>query len=73
MKIIFHHPKRVEEIKGPRKVSQLLKELAILPETVLVILKKEGKGEVDELLPPDGQIQDQDQVEIRPVISGGSR
>ena len=73
MKIIFHHPKRVEEIVGPRKVSQLLRELAILPETVLVILKKEGNEELDELLPPDGQINDQDHVEIRPVISGGSR
>ena len=72
MKIIFHHPKRAEEIKGPRRVSHLLKELGILPETVLVILKKEGKEGFDELLPPDGQIEDQDHIEIRPVISGGS-
>ncbi|MBI1824639.1 MAG: thiamine biosynthesis protein ThiS [Nitrospirae bacterium] len=73
MKITFHHPTRILEFCGPRKVSQLLKELEILPETVLVILKKEGTRESDELLPPDSQIGDSDSIEIRPVISGGSR
>jgi sulfur carrier protein len=72
MKVLFQHPRRVQEISGPRKVSQLLKELEILPETVLVILKKDGKGE-DELLPSDGQIEADESIEIRPVISGGSR
>ena len=69
MKVFFHHPKRVEEIKGPKKVEQLLKELDILPETVLVILKKEGE---EELLTEDGRIGDHESVEIRPVISGGA-
>jgi sulfur carrier protein ThiS len=72
MKVLFHHPRRVQELSGSRKVSQLLKELEILPETVLVILKKDGQGE-DELLPPDGQIEADESIEIRPVISGGSR
>lgn len=73
MKIIFHHPNRVEEIKGPKKVAQLLNDLQILPETVLVILKKDGIDESEELLPLDGQIEDNERIEIRPVISGGSR
>ena len=69
MKVIFHHPRRVEEIKGPKRVDQLLKELDILPETVLVILKKDGE---DELLTEEGRIGDLESVEIRPVISGGA-
>ena len=73
MKIYFHHPKRIEEVQGPKKVSQLLRELDILPETVLVILKKGESDSENELLAPDGQVEDGDQVEIRPVISGGAR
>ena len=69
MKVFLHHPRRVEEVKGPRKVDQLLKELEIIPETVLVILKKEGE---EELLTEEGHIGDHESVEIRPVISGGA-
>ncbi|MFI5305542.1 MAG: thiamine biosynthesis protein ThiS [Nitrospiria bacterium] len=73
MKIIFQHPERIKEIKGPMKVEELLIGLNIMPETVLVILRKEGKVESDELLPLDSQIEDHESVEIRPVISGGSQ
>jgi sulfur carrier protein ThiS len=55
------------------KVEELLIGLEIMPETVLVILRKEGKVESDELLPLDSQIEDHESVEIRPVISGGSQ
>ncbi|HXN07219.1 MAG TPA: MoaD/ThiS family protein [Nitrospiria bacterium] len=68
MKVILHHPKRSAEITGPKKVSQILKELDILPETVLVILLT---GEKSELITEEASLSDQDTIEIRPVISGG--
>ena len=49
---------------GRRRVKDLLKELDILPDTVLVIRE-------DELLTGDAVIGDEDVVEVRPVISGG--
>lgn len=51
-------------IPGPKKVHQILKELNILPETVLVIRR-------NELLTEDDTLQDSDALELRPVISGG--
>ena len=70
MKIILHHPKRNSEIHGPKKVSQLLAELGLLPETVLVIRLNGEKGE---LITEEASLRDQDVIEIRPVISGGAR
>ena len=64
MNVHFFHPDRDLEMKGPQQVKALLKALAIVPETVLVI-----RG--DELLTEDETIHDSDRVEIRPVISGG--
>lgn len=69
MKVILHHPKRNADIQGPKKVSQLLRELDILPETVLVILLT---GEKSELITEETSLSDQDTIEIRPVISGGA-
>lgn len=69
MKVILHHPKRNADIRGPKKVSQLLRELDILPETVLVILLT---GEKSELITEEASLSDQDTIEIRPVISGGA-
>jgi sulfur carrier protein ThiS len=71
MKVWLHHPPRVLEIQGPKRVAQLLKELDLFPETVLVILKGD-KDESDQLLPPDIRIEDHQNIEIRPVISGGT-
>jgi sulfur carrier protein len=65
MKVTVHHPKKSLEIKGPKRVSGLLKELGVVPETVLVI-----RG--DELVTEDETLRDEDVVEIRPVISGGT-
>jgi len=45
-------------------VRELLKELEILPETVLVI-----RG--DEMITTDTVVGDEDVIELRPVISGG--
>lgn len=64
MKILLHHPAREATVKGPKRVNQVLRELDILPDTVLVI-----RG--DELIPDDELVADGETIEVRPVISGG--
>jgi sulfur carrier protein len=64
VKVILRYPKREVEIAGSRRVKELLKELSVLPETVLVI-----RG--SELLTPDMLVSADDVIELRPVISGG--
>ncbi|TAL08686.1 MAG: MoaD/ThiS family protein [Nitrospirae bacterium] len=64
MKVLLNHPVREVEMKGPRRVRELLKELSLLPETVLVV-----RG--DELVTEDDMLRDDDRIEIRPVMSGG--
>lgn len=66
MKIKLHHPTREIIIKGPKQVGMLLKELNLRKEAHLVI-----RG--DELVTEDIVLADDQVVEIRPVISGGSR
>ena len=65
MQVQLSHPARMIEIKGPTKVKDLLRELNLVVEAHLVI-----KG--DDLVTEDEMLYDKDQVEIRPVISGGS-
>ncbi len=65
MKVILRNPRREVELTGRRRVKDLLKEFDILPDTVLVI-----RG--DELLTADQVVEENDEVEIRPAISGGS-
>ena len=64
MKVILRNPRREVEVAGRRRVRELLKELEILPETVLVI-----RG--DEMITADTVVGDEDVIELRPVISGG--
>ena len=64
MKILLNHPVREVEVKGPRRVREVLKELNLLPESVLVV-----RG--DDLVTEDELLKDDDRIEIRPVISGG--
>lgn len=64
MKVILRYPKREVEIAGRRRVKDLLRELDVLPETVLVI-----RG--GDLLTGDAVVGDEDVIELRPVISGG--
>jgi len=52
-------------MSGPLRVSALLAKLDIDRDTVLVIRN-------DTLVPGDTVLADGDDVEIRPVISGGS-
>ena len=65
MKIILRYPKREVELPGRRRVKELLRELEVLPETVLVI-----RG--SELLTADTLCEADDLIELRPVISGGA-
>ena len=64
MKIQLSHPERQVEIKGPKRVGDLLRDLNLVSEAFLVI-----RG--DELVTDEEVLADTDQVEIRPVISGG--
>jgi sulfur carrier protein len=64
VKVILRYPKREVDVPGARRVKDLLRELDVLPETVLVI-----RG--SELLTGDAVVAEDDVVELRPVISGG--
>lgn len=65
MKVLLRNPRREVEIAGNRRVKEVLRDLAILPETVLVI-----RG--DELVTADQHVSDADTIELRPVMSGGA-
>lgn len=51
---------------GGRAVRAILDELGVNPDTVLVI--REG-----ELVTRETRLDDADEIEVRPVISGGTR
>ena len=68
MKVILRNPRRELEVSGKRRVKELLKELDILPSTVLVIRR-------DELLTGDTVIGDDDGAiarAIKEVVAGRS-
>ena len=65
MKVLLRNPRREVEIAGNRRVKDVLRDLEILPETVLVI-----RG--DDLITADQVVGDSDTIELRPVMSGGS-
>lgn len=62
----MRNPRREVEVAGTSTVSELLRALDVIPETVLVI--RDG-----ELLLRTDPVGDDDVVELRPVISGGER
>lgn len=66
MKVLLRNPRREVEVTGGRRVKEVLRELDILPETVLVI-----RG--DTMVTADQMVADDDVIELRPVMSGGSR
>jgi sulfur carrier protein len=66
VKVRLRNPDREVEVAGERKVHAVLGELGINPDTVLVIRERE-------LLTREDQVADSDELEIRPVISGGHR
>ena len=65
MKVRLRNPRRDVEITGPKRVDALLADLGINRESVLVI-----RG--DTLVTGDVVLEDADEVEVRPVISGGA-
>lgn len=65
MKVLLRNPRREVEVEGPIRVVALLDRLELNRESVLVV-----RG--DTLVPGDALLEDADEVEIRPVISGGS-
>jgi sulfur carrier protein len=61
----LRNPTRTETVQGPLLVSVLLERLEVNRESVLVIRNRE-------LVAGDTMLDDGDEVEIRPVISGGA-
>jgi sulfur carrier protein len=64
VKVILRNPRREVEVPGGRRVKDVLRELQILPETVLVI-RGDSMITTDQVVGPD------DVIELRPVMSGG--
>jgi len=65
MKVKLRNPDRVVEVSGPSTVAGLLEKLQIVPEAVLVIRDAT-------LLTRDERVAEDDEIEVRPVLSGGS-
>ncbi len=65
MKVVLRNPRREVEVPGGRRVKDILKDLDIIPETVLVI-----RG--DSLITHDQVVDEHDTIELRPVMSGGT-
>jgi sulfur carrier protein len=64
MIVRLRQPRREITIEGGRSVNQLLDELGMNRESFLVI--RNGT-----LAPGDARLDDTDEIEVRPVISGG--
>lgn len=64
MIVRLRHPTREIEIDGPISVTKLLNRLQLHRESVLVI--RNGT-----LVPGDATLGADDEIEVRPVISGG--
>jgi sulfur carrier protein len=65
MRVVLRNPHRELQIAGPLSVGKLLRRLDLNRESVLVV-----RG--DTLVPGDAMLDDDDVIEIRPVISGGA-
>lgn len=64
MKVVLRNPKREIDVPAPRNIAQLLRDLDVVPESVLVIRN-------ETLATHDEKLTEADVVEIRPVMSGG--
>jgi sulfur carrier protein len=64
VRVVLRNPRREVEVPGGRRVKEILRELDVIPETVLVI-----RG--DTLITADQVVADDDVIELRPVMSGG--
>lgn len=63
--MLLRNPRRQLDVPGPKRVDDLLAELALVRESVLVI--RDGTLVLGNALLGEG-----DEVEVRPVISGGA-
>ena len=63
-RVVLRNPRREVEVTGGRPVKDVLRELGIVPETVLVI-----RG--DALMTADQVVREGETIELRPVMSGG--
>jgi sulfur carrier protein len=66
MKVTLRNPDRTVDVTGAKTVKALLDQLRIVPEAVLVIRDST-------LLTRDEHLTDDDELEVRPVLSGGGR
>jgi sulfur carrier protein len=64
VKVKLRNPTRDVEIRGALTVNRLLDDLGLNRESHLVI--RNGT-----LVPGDARLDDSDEIEVRPVISGG--
>ena len=65
VKVRLRNSRRELEVEGPLEVGTLLARLDLNRESVLVI-----RG--DTIVPVDTRLDADDEIEIRPVISGGA-
>jgi sulfur carrier protein len=65
VKVRLRNPDRELDVAGGRPVREVLDELGVNPDTVLVIRDRE-------LVTREVVLADADEVEVRPVISGGA-
>ena len=65
VKVKLRNPDREVDVVGGRAVRDVLAELGVNPDTVLVI-------RAGELVTRETRVDDTDELEVRPVISGGS-
>ena len=65
MKVKLRNPDREVEVDGGRAVGAVLGDLGVNSDTVLVI-------RAGELITRETRVDEADEIEIRPVISGGA-
>jgi sulfur carrier protein ThiS len=66
VKVKLRNPDREVVVEGGRPVRSVLDDLGIAVDTVLVI-------RAGELITRETSVGDDDELEIRPVVSGGAR